>query len=873
MQVFKSLSVGFCSRPIEYRKRFGLCISNYLHVPFSQPPGGSLWGEQSMWNFLAERMESPMLDEGVAKLTPEFLVHGSAYPPSGDAACAVRVRLAATEKTVLAFGERFWNGTQASAPVPAQRIDLTWRNAYGGTDHPPNPLGVGRAAVDGRLPLPSLEMPASRALRPDQAIEPAGFGALDPMHHARAPFRGTYDDSYLKAHAPGFAPDLDWRYFNMAPRDQWLPQALRGDEPFALDHLHPTEAHIRGQLPGLRVRNFANYRLHPSRGGGHKLREVPMRLSTVWFFPDAQRMVLVYQGMAETDEDDGSDIEHLMTAVERLEDARDDAHYAAALALRLDPKDGPLASLSEKDLLPDGLDTTDPAFEDALQAFATDGLQADAQRRRAEVEMALTREQLLAQGKDPDAMGVRMPPREAPPPKLAELPAYLKARQAEMEQQQRAALEDMVDHVTAALKFADANKLDLPSLVHRGPPTYKADRQVAQLVAQFGKDRLPMSEDALAKKLAQREASERMSYLQGAHLQPPARALQGEAARVAREEVEWMLARGLRVWPDIDLTGADLSGLDLRGVDFSGAWLESTNFQNSNVSGAVFAAAVLAHADLRGAMAIGTNFAYANLGRARLTHGVFDQANFTGAILSHCSLAQTQFRRATLQGTQLFETVWGVADWSGVQASGLVLHNLDLSGLVLTEADLSGTSFLECKLPQVNLRGAKLKGSTFVTCALEGAQLQGAWMDGAIFVKGCKLDGADLSQASLRGANLGEVQADDLRLVQAVLDGANLGMGRFSGCDARMASMRSALLRKAVFKRSQLAGVNFQDAVLQHADLRGCDLRHANLFGADLSRARLNADVRLEGALLTRARTWPRLTAQQQAAADALDPI
>jgi uncharacterized protein YjbI with pentapeptide repeats len=64
-----------------------------------------------------------------------------------------------------------------------------------------------------------------------------------------------------------------------------------------------------------------------------------------------------------------------------------------------------------------------------------------------------------------------------------------------------------------------------------------------------------------------------------------------------------------------------------------------------------------------------------------------------------------------------------------------------------------------------------------------------------------------------------------------------------------------------------LAGMNLQDAVLQHADLRRADLRKSNLFGADLTRVQLDGDVKLEGALLKRTRTWPRLTPAQQAGA------
>ena len=106
-----------------------------------------------------------------------------------------------------------------------------------------------------------------------------------------------------------------------------------------------------------------------------------------------------------------------------------------------------------------------------------------------------------------------------------------------------------------------------------------------------------------------------------------------------------------------------------------------------------------------------------------------------------------------------------------------------------------------------------------------------------------------------------------VRLVKTILDGANLSDAKINNSDWRLASAKGALLRKTSVQRAQLAGVNFENAVLQHADLRGSDRRSSNLFSADMSRVRLDGDVKLEGALLKRTRTWPRLTPAQQAAA------
>ena len=262
MKAYSSKAPFGASTMVEFRKRFGLCISATLHLPFAQGEKGTLWAEQSMWNFLSREMAAPLIDEGVAKLTPEFLVHGRAYTSlDRPNACAVRARFAGREKTLLVFGDRYWNGEQPSAPANFESMPLGWDKAYGGPDFAANPAGRGRKAVDRVLWLPNIEAPGERVRSPQQQPVPAGFGALEPQHPQRAGLRGTYDKNYLREHAPGFAPDADWRCFNLAPQDQWLDAALQGDETFAFDHMHPGKPHLQGQLPGLRARVFAGYRM------------------------------------------------------------------------------------------------------------------------------------------------------------------------------------------------------------------------------------------------------------------------------------------------------------------------------------------------------------------------------------------------------------------------------------------------------------------------------------------------------------------------------------------------------------------------------------------------------------------------------------
>ncbi|REM69002.1 DUF2169 domain-containing protein, partial [Mycobacterium tuberculosis] len=159
-----------------------------------------------------------------------------------------------------------------------------------------------------------------------------------------------------------------------------------GDEAFSFENMHPGKPLIEGRLPGMRVRVFAGYRMPDAEP---KIREVPLRLTTVWFFPHAERCIAIFQGLAEVGTDDSADVLSLMGAVERLGEVRTDQYYLDAAARRVDPKTGSIYALFDNDLLPEGVSTADPSVEAAKASFATDNLQAEGQYRRAKADVAI----------------------------------------------------------------------------------------------------------------------------------------------------------------------------------------------------------------------------------------------------------------------------------------------------------------------------------------------------------------------------------------------------------------------------------------------------------------------------------------------------
>src|SRR5690606_16228986 len=135
---------------------------------------------------------------------------------------------------------------------------------------------------------------------------------------------------------------------NTAPEDQRVEGWLTGGEPFLLEHMHPDRPRIEGRLPALRARAFYVKRDDASS----TLHEVVMRLETVQFIPHRERVVLVWRGVAKTDEDDGYDISHLMVGAERIDEPRPLDHYRSVFTTRTDREQGALAALRDADLLP-----------------------------------------------------------------------------------------------------------------------------------------------------------------------------------------------------------------------------------------------------------------------------------------------------------------------------------------------------------------------------------------------------------------------------------------------------------------------------------------------------------------------------------------
>lgn len=157
--------------------------------------------------------------------------------------------------------------------------------------------------------------------------------------------------------------------------------------------------------------------------------------------------------------------------------------------------------------------------------------------------------------------------------------------------------------------------------------------------------------------------------------------------------------------PDIipDLSGADLSQLDLDNYNFRKVDLSKTKFNRSSL--------------------VETDFSFSSLVEASFDFAIIPNTNFIGADLANSSLYYTRFFSAKLLYANLLGADLGHADLrysnlSGADFTNAILEGADLGGANLNEAylygaDLSGAHLFSTTLVNTNLLDCKIGGTTF----------------------------------------------------------------------------------------------------------------------------------------------------------------
>ena len=609
-------------------------------------------------------------DFAVFKPRADVTLVGHAYAPGGSSQAAqAQLRFGSKktgfERRIAVFGERRWKKAGIKlvpeAPKPFKKVPLTWERAFGGPTFEKNPSGVG---IAGDL-LPQLEDPTSLVTSPNDTPEPACFAGMPPRWGLRRAFLGTFDAAWKKSRWPYFPDDFDWSFFQAAPAAQQL-EHLAGDETFELVGVHADHPVIRGRLPGVRPRCFAQ----KTGDLGGDLHEVLLRLDTVAFEPDRMMVTLVWRGVIDVVDETAEDVAELFVLEEKLAGPAIDraealSKYTAAklppAPAEVAPGSGAGASSPANDATPG--EAAEPAEIAPLSAEESAALRAEVAALLASNAPLDGKDFAGADLSDIDFSGRSLRDVGLARAKLSRCKlagANLSGAQLE------GALLDSADLTGADLTGADLTRADLSAAVLEGAKI-------------------------------------------GAAIFANARA---DGARFTD-------ARG---------DGASFAGASLKKARFDRAVLGSADFTRAELDFAVLDAAELADVRLYDAKGTGVSFNGAKLEGARADgvtlrrsslqrvqarssiwdNAILDESTFLGAVLAESGFARASCRAVIFSGADLTSSRLRRGSFRGASFLKSNLMTATLEGADLEGADLRGANLHGAETNRAKLAGAKL---------------------------------------------------------------------------------------------------------------------------------------------------------------------
>jgi uncharacterized protein YjbI with pentapeptide repeats len=881
MKIYSPLQISPMSSILEQDNRFRLILSTTLAIDLSN--NQSILAIDSIKKTIESMGDKPVFDMGMPKPKAEFLVSGSYYSPGKQPVPAgeTKIKVGNKEKSLYVFGPRHWAGGLPTSPQPITTLLLSYNFAFGGSNFPDNPDGIG--FKDGLLP--QIESPKSFIDSPNAQTQAAGFAPLEPFCPKRARYMGTYDEQYMKDYFPGYPADMDWRAFMCSHEDQWRDDYYVGDEPYELHNMHPDEPLIKGKLPNLYSRAFIQYKKDTDAGNDNAIKEIPMNIDTIWFFPEAKIALLISRGGIEVNDDEASEISHTMLGYERRTDSqRDLAHYQIALNRRLHSDDRLLDNLNTQDLIAVGDKCAMELLQDMAQADDSSNAFAD----NMDAKAAGVQEMVDAEvGKSKVTLEKQLADSKVPDNQKPDLDALLKpGKQSNPEVDElKRKMDEILPGINSGnpkdikLKDFSFNKIDKLMALTTEFTDKKQDEAKALMKPELEKakanllEQVEKSNDSITsenKELIQANIKQLDDMIEDKTPEAPLPRVNAEEIIGEMNTMSPEISNQILTLQKMEAMGSDAETLKKVESQLQGLITKEKNEMHEQIRSAETS---FKEVYIMGAHAMKdglpphkvtvaerrSEFMLKRAGGEALADGDWacidlrgqqlDNINLSGAYLEQVDFSGASLRNANLSGAILARAILDNCDLSGANlrganVGGVHAHNANFTGADLTGAQLSNGNFTKANFSQCQMEGlqpldicvdeaifagAKMNGMLFLERHLQGSQFAGATMDKAIFID------SQFENVSFEKTHMHKNTFTDARIHKVNFDGADMTGSCFVSTEEGKSAMTEVTFVEADLSKCNLQGMKMAKANLHKARLEYASLMDADLSGADLS--------------------------------------
>ena len=824
--------------------------------------------DQKLWSDILPTLDSNgFLDHGIPKSEPEFLISGLAYTAHQEnkKSCVVKAQVADKEKTLRVTGDRFWIGARPTEPVPFDRLELTWGNAFGGIQSTENPQGKGLENITvgdtSAVPLPNIESPEDVVEHRDSRPTPIGYGPITLDHPMKQAQVGTYSEEWLKYDFPSFLPDMDPNIFNMASADQQWPDRneVPLGESFRVWNMHPEQPCWEGVIPVLRSRCFLLMQDNPA---DTVFREVEnMRATTLWLLPEQDSIMLFFHGSILIRDDEAEDVLTIMGAIEADGEVKEAEYYHQIMQLRSDPETIMDHFLKDEELLPAAM----------LGTLADENFTVEPNQlvKRLELFSATQKiealEKLKGVGMDPDEIlpefvGPHENPMEVESARINQQMQNMVAdMKGELGEQANAAGEygNQITAVLNALDAEDANLDTIPKIPVAGPP----DLSYIELMEQRARDgEIQFSaypDDQLTPRdFEQLKDKTRKSYLYTAQYQLAAAKLPTDKNEALKQNVLQRCARNKDL-SGMDLTGADFSDMTLDGADFSDSFLESATFSNTSLRNADFSEAVLVRAVFDGATLENALFDQTNMAQVQLRNCRFKSCTFRETNLEQLNAEKTEFENCTFE--QLISERWTLDQvlLRACHMTSCILQEIELKQCHSEKCNYQKVAFVETTWDECRDQSSEMTNVSFSECDLRRCEFRQSTLINLLIEDDCLLQENRFINSLLKECTFIGLTMDGTQFSDTNMNDSDFSNARARDCNFDGVSARDTLFFKADLRGSTFREANLIQASLERAILIDCDFESATLFRTNVSKVETSAKTSLSNAYMDELEIYP----------------